>query len=143
MSAPSESPMHERRRKVLRALGMTVSGLMVLLVSGIFFFIFRTESAHDEASCPFAKHSERPFEGALVIEEARSCVPEAEERRWIVERPKERFELGRKRLPKERFAPDRTKWTLHVDEEKADQIVLRIEVDGEPFSEFREQDAQK
>lgn len=116
---------------------------MIVLVGSIFFVIVRTEAAHDDPSCAFSALGQRAFMDAVVLEESRSCVPEAEEHRWLVQRGSDRYELGRKRLPKARFVSGRTKWKLIEDPEKKGKIVLRIEVDGAPFSEFREQDAQR
>jgi len=139
MSMIPTSPLAERRRKLVRKLGMLVSGLMVVLVVSIFGLVLRSESAHDEASCPFRARSERELRSALVREEMRTCVPEAEEHRWLLSRPgKAEIELGRKRLPTERFTSARTRWTLTEDE--AQRVVLRIEVDGKMLSEFREAD---
>jgi len=139
MSMIPRSNVAERRQALVRKLGMAVSALMVVLVVSIFALVVRSERAHDEVSCPFTKLSERSLGAATVIEESRSCVPEAEERRWLVQRQgKSLVELGRKRLPKERFTADRTKWTLTLD--KGQQLLLNIEVDGRPLSEFREAD---
>jgi hypothetical protein len=140
---PPEAVLAGARKKIVRGLGIAASVLMVLLVGSIFFVIVRTEAAHDDATCAFVALGERRFLDAVVHEETRSCVPEAEEHRWSVQRGAERYELGRKRLPKARFTADRTKWTLSEDPEKKGTLVLRIEVDGAPFSEFREQDAHK
>jgi hypothetical protein len=134
-------PIIERRRRLLRLIGMGLSGLMVLTVLVIFGLIVRSESAHDEASCPFAVRGEKSLGEARVVEEARSCLPEVEEHRWTVHRAgKPPYELARKRLDKARFLPSRFQWKLSEDE--AHRLVLRIEVDGALSSEFREEDAQ-
>lgn len=139
MSMIPTSPLAERRQKFVRKLGMAVSGLMVVLVVTIFALVLRSESAHDEASCPFQELSERKLKSATVREQMRACVPEAEEHRWLLSRDgKPEVELGRKRLPKERFTATRTKWTLSPDE--GNEVILRIEVDGQMLSEFREAD---
>jgi len=136
------SPIHERRRKFVKTLGMALSGLMVLTVLVIFGLILRSESAHDEASCPFEPHAERSLGDARVIEESRSCVPEAEERRWLVERPGQKpYELARKRLDKARFSDQRFVWKLSHDDKQ--QLVIKLEVDGVLLSEFHEADAAK
>lgn len=139
MSMIPTSPLAERRQKFVRRLGMAVSALMVVLVVTIFALVIRSESAHDEASCPFQELSERKLKSATIREQKRSCVPESEEHRWLISRDgKPEMELGRKRLPKERFDPTRAKWTLSQDE--ANEVILRIEVDGQMLSEFRESD---
>ncbi len=142
MSIMPKSRVTEQRQALVRKLGIAVSALMVVLVVTVFALVVRSESAHDEATCPFSKLSERKIGAATVIEEVRSCVPEAEERRWLVQRQgRAPIEFGRKRLPKERFADGRTKWTLAEDKSK--RLLLNIEVDGRPFSEFREADLQR
>jgi hypothetical protein len=136
---PSE--LYEKRKKVLRLVGIALSALMVVAVLAVLMFIVRSESAHDEISCPFARRSERTLEGALVVEEARSCLPEAEERRWLVSRGGGKpLEFARKRLPKERFSDDRALWVLSLDDKK--QVVLTLRVDGKLASEFHEADAR-
>jgi hypothetical protein len=133
------SQLYEKRKKALRTVGIVLSALMVAAVVIIFMFIVRSESAHDEASCPFVKRSERTFEDMLVVEEARSCVPEAEERRWLLAREgKPQVEFARKRLPKEHFTEGRAVWVLELDAAK--KVVLKLRVDGAEISEFREAD---
>ncbi len=132
--------IHERRRNFVKTLGKLLSGLMVLTVLVVFGLILRTESAHDEATCPFAPHSERVLGEARVVEEARSCVPEAEEHRWLVQRAGQApLEFARKRLDKARFAKERFVWKLEEDGQK--RVVIKMEVDGAPLSEFREADS--
>lgn len=129
----------ERRQALIRRIGIIASALMAVLVLVVFALVVRSESAHDEASCPFALVGERAVGEAMVIEEARSCVPEAEEHRWLLRRPGQTtVELGRKRLPRERFDKSRTQWKLSEDKNK--QVVLEIQVDGRPFSAFHEAD---
>ena len=134
---PSE--LYEKRKKTVRTVGIVLSGLMVAAVLAILLFIVRSESAHDEVTCPFVKRSERTLEGALVVEETRSCLPEAEERRWLVSRSGQKpVEFARKRLPKEHFTDDHAVWVLSLDEQK--KVVLTLRVDGKVASEFHEAD---
>lgn len=136
------SPVHEKRRLVLRRLGIALSAGMVLLVLAVFLMILRTERAHDESVCPFKPSSERAFEGGLVREEERNCVDHIAEHRYLVERPGQpTYELARKRLAQDRFAADRYRWEVGLDDQK--RIRLRILVDGKVSSEFREEDAPK
>lgn len=136
------SPVQERRRTFVKKLGMVLSGLMVLTILVIFGLIVRTESAHDEGKCPFARLGERTLGEARVVEESRSCVPEAEERRWLVVRPgQEPLEFARKRLDKARFSDGRFAWNLEEDDKKL--LVIKLEVDGELASEFHESDAAR
>jgi hypothetical protein len=128
-----------QRQKLVRIVGRVASGLMLALVLGIFVFILRTERAHDEAKCPFEEIEQRAIGEANVIEEGRRCLPELEERRWLVSRGAgEPFELGRKRLPRERFEAERAKW--QVTEDAENKVILRLEIDGALLSEFREAD---
>ncbi len=139
MSMIPTSRVAERRQLLIRRIGIIASVLMAVLVLTVFGLVLRSESAHDESSCPFARASERTLGEVIVIEESRNCVPEAEEHRWLVQRPRQKaVKLGRKRLPKERFSAARTKWK--VSEDKSKQVVLEIEVDGRPFSAFHEID---
>lgn len=134
------SVAHEKRRLFLRRIGIALSALMVLTVLTVFALIYRTERAHDEAKCPFVKSGEQPFSGGKVIEEQRSCVPEIEERRYLLERTgKAPYEFARKRIGKQFFRENRYEWKVVEDEKK--QIRLRVLVDGKMSSEFREEDS--
>jgi hypothetical protein len=129
------------QKRVLRGVGITMSALMVVTVLSILFFIVRTERAHDESTCKFAVYSQRDLGAAQVIEERRACMPELEERRYLVQRSGvASYELARKRMPSAQFQNDRYKWTLREDEKH--KLVLRIDVDGKLRSEFHEEDAQ-
>jgi hypothetical protein len=132
--------LHEKRKKVLRYIGMALSGLMVLTVLTVFALIVRNESAHDEAKCPFTNAGEQLFDGGRVEEQERTCVSGISERRYLVERPgKASFELARKRLSSERFERQRYRWELSQDDQK--RLVLKVLVDGKLSSEFHEEDA--
>jgi hypothetical protein len=139
-----ESPRARRARfqkRALRGVGMTMSGLMVVSVLSVLFFIVRTERAHNEDACKFARHSERDLGNTRVVEERRSCVPELEERRYLVQRTGAvSYELARKRLPVTHFQSDRYKWTLREDDKH--MLVVRIDVDGALLSEFHEEDVR-
>ena len=130
----------ERRKKLLRKMGIAVSLLMVLLVMAVFALIVSSESAHDEAKCPVARRGQQPLGELVVIEEARRCVPEAEERRWLIARPdKPPFEFARKRLPLGLFNHKETNAKLERD--KKGFVVLTLNVGGVGPTEFREADA--
>lgn len=132
-------PIIERRRKLLRYIGMGLSGVMVVTVLTVFGLIIRSESAHDEQSCPFSQVSDRSLADARVVEEARECLSGVEERRWLVSRSGEgTYELARKRLEKARFSKDRFVWKLEADDKQ--RLVVKLEVDGERLSEFHEED---
>jgi hypothetical protein len=138
--SPSDA-LRARRLQFLKLIGMVLSGLMVLSVLVVFVLIMRSESAHDEQRCPFARSEARALAGDVqVIEEARRCVPEAEERRWLVQRGSEApIEIARKRLPRESFAGQRFAWRAREDAKH--QVVVELEVDGKSISEFHESDA--
>ena len=132
--------IHERRRKTLRTLGITLSALMVAVVLFVFVTILRHESAHDESQCPFKAWSERAFDGGVVYEEERSCVEGITERRYRVERAgKPGYELARKRLATDRFEKARYRWDLVTD--ASGKLIVKIYVDDKISSEFREEDA--
>jgi hypothetical protein len=80
-------------RWVLFPLGV----LPAVLAVGIFVFIARFSMAHDEARCPFHEVELRDLvAGVRVREEARQCLPEIEEHRWLVLRGEQApLELGR------------------------------------------------
>jgi len=130
----------EKRKRLVRRLGIFVSALSVLLVVSVFVLILRTENAHDEATCAFATLGERTLGDVTVSEESRNCLPEVEERRYIVHRASgHEFELARKRLPREHFGRNRYAWELTEDEDHL--LVLSIQVDGKLLSEFHEADS--
>jgi hypothetical protein len=134
------SNLQEKRRTFVKRIGMAVSALMVLTMLVIFGLIVRSERAHDEGRCPFSAIGEQTLAGVRVVEEARTCLPQVEEHRWLVARPgKDTYELARKRLDRARFSKERFRWSLSQDEKQL--LVLTIEVDGALSSEFREEDA--
>lgn len=139
---PPNSPsaaFKARQKRILRGLGITASALMVVGVLTVLVLIVRTERAHDEERCKFEPLDRRALADAEVLEERRNCLPEVEERRYLVQRAERPlYELARKRLSSAQFAPDRYVWKLR--EEAPQQLVLEIEIDGKPFSEFHEQD---
>lgn len=132
--------IHERRRKIMRYVGMALSAGMVLLVLGVLVAILLNESAHNEESCPFTAVGERAFAEGKVLEEQRSCVKEFAERRYLIARQgKPTYELARKRLASDRFDDARYKWELHADDKG--RLTIKMLVDGKLSSEFREEDA--
>lgn len=126
------------RARLLKRVGMVLSGLMLLMFGMISFFVIRAELAHDEQDCPFQPATERKLKGGLVVaEHMRSCLPDVQERLWTLQRPGEApRELGRRRLSAELFDEDRYRWTLRFDDDE--KVVLRIENEGAPPTEFHE-----
>ena len=146
MSAPrpktGSAALAAQRKRALRIVGMIASGLMVIGVLIVFALIVRTERAHDETRCKFERLSQRTLGDAEVMEERRSCLPELEERRYLVRRADQpAYELARKRLPVAHFAAERYVWKL--SEDKPQNLVIRIDVDGQLSSEFHEEDRQR
>src|SRR5690349_17546088 len=100
-----------RQKRILRGLGIGASALMVLGVLTVLVLIIRTERAHDEAQCKFAPLGRRAMAGAEVLEESRSCLPDVEERRYLIQRVgRPAYELARKRLSSAQFAAERYVW---------------------------------
>jgi len=133
------TPRRAAQKRLLRALGIGLSALSVLLVVSVFFLIVRTESAHDETGCPFSAGDTRSLGELSVREERRVCIDAVEERRYLVTRPgKPSYELARKRLPAARFAEYR--WALRSD---AEGMVLDMFVGDTLESEFHDADAVK
>lgn len=132
--------VQEQRKRILKYIGMALSALMVLTVLTVFALIVRSESAHDEAKCPFVPVGERPFEGGKMVEQQRSCLEGLTERRYLLERTGQAgFELARRRLASERLDPQRYHWNVSLDAQK--RVVLKVFVDGKLTSESHEEDA--
>ena len=130
------------RKRTLRILGMTASALMVLGVLIVLALIIRTERAHDEERCKFAELSRRMLGEVEVVEERRSCLPELEERRYLVRHGTQApYELARKRLPSAHFSTERYAWKLRED--KPGFLVIELDVDGKLSSEFHEEDVKR
>src|SRR5688500_14706695 len=71
-------------------------------------FIFVSEIAHDEARCPYARQSDQQLAaGVSVREDARSCLPGVEERRFSAVRGNAERVLGRRRFSSGAFEPNR------------------------------------
>ena len=119
-------------RWVLMVLGM----LPAVLAIGIFVFIARFQLAHDEGRCPFHELETRDLTPDLrVREDARRCLPEIEEHRWLVIRAgREPLELGR--FPLEAEQTERGfPWTVALEDGRA---VVTITNEGRGELVFRE-----
>lgn len=119
-------------RWVLVVLGT----LPALLSIAIFVFIARFQLAHDETRCPFHEVETRDVApGLRVREDARRCLPEIEEHRWLVVRAgAEPLELGRFPLEAEQMERG-FPWTAEVEDGRA---VLTITNEGRGELVFRE-----
>lgn len=100
-------------------------------------FVLFTEDAHDAGRCPFVEIERREIAPALVVvESARSCVPDIEERRWALERDRRSRVLGNRRLDRAAFAPERYRWTTELSE--AGEVRITVVNDGHGQVFFRE-----
>jgi hypothetical protein len=116
-------------------LWLALPGMLAPIV--IFAFIFFTERAHDEGSCPFKELSRRTAsEGVEVIEEGRRCIEDVEERRFVVVRNGQRQALGERRFAPALFAPEVYSWEIKVNE--AGETHVRVAQKGHGEVVFRE-----
>lgn len=110
--------------------------LPAILSIGIFLFIARFQLAHDETRCPFREVETRDVAPGLRLrEDARRCLPEIEEHRWLVVRAgAEPLELGR--FPLEADQLERGfPWTVDVEDGRA---VVTVTNEGRGELVFRE-----
>ena len=116
---------------MLLALGSVISVLSII------FVVMRSEIAHRESECPFEERSLRKFNAEVSIrEEARSCDAQtAEHRFWLLRSDQKPRLLGGRRLPKDRYADERYRWSI---EEGARGIAIQIENDGVENATFHE-----
>lgn len=116
-------------------LWIAVPGALAPIV--IFGFILLTEAAHDEDKCPFRELSRRPgAAGAEVIEEARQCIDDVEERRFVMLRDGERYVLGQRRFAPDLFSPEIYAWEVKVSEQGETHVRVTQKGHGEVV--FRE-----
>lgn len=109
----------------------------VIAPIAILVFIVLTEAAHDDARCPFRELSRRPASpGVEVIEEARRCLDDVEERRFVVVRDGRRQVLGERRFSPDLFSPDIYAWEVKVSE--AGETHVRVTQEGHGAVVFRE-----
>lgn len=140
-SSTARQALQHKRKRALKIIGMVLSAVMVVAMLTVLALIVRNERAHDEQVCKFAPLGERVLGAATIREESRTCLPELEERRYLIERVGAKtFELARKRLPPAYYATDRYVWTARED--KAHKLVVRIDMGGKLMSEFFEEDVQ-
>jgi hypothetical protein len=100
-------------------------------------FIFVSEIAHDEARCPFSKHSDQQLSvGVRVREDARSCLPGIEERRYSALRDGSERVLGRRRFSRDAFDPSRYRWRAELSTQG--EVRVTVDNDGHTQAVFRE-----
>jgi len=116
-------------------LWLALPGMIAPVV--IFGFILFTERAHDEERCPFRELSRRTAsEQVEVIEQARRCIDDVEERRFVVVRGGERRVLGERRFAPALFMPDIYAWEIKVSDEGETHVRVTQKGHGEVI--FRE-----
>lgn len=103
----------------------------------IFVFILFSERAHDETRCPFREHERRELAaGIAVVEEARNCFRDVEERRFVVHRQGQTQVLGQRRFARAAFAPDVYSWKASLSAEGETHV--RVDNRGHGEARFRE-----
>jgi hypothetical protein len=109
---------------------VVLGALPAVFAIGIFVFLMRSGCAHDESRCPFHDVETRALDAhASVTEQARRCIEEVEEHRWLVTRDHAApMELGR--MPQERIG-EAFPWTARIEN---DRVV--IDVTNEPRGVF-------
>jgi hypothetical protein len=106
------------------ALWLMLPGIVAPLL--IFAFIVLTESAHDEARCPYSELARRELaSGIAVVEHVRSCVRDVEEHRYTLLRNGATRVLGERRFERSAFTADRYSWTATISEQGEVQVVVR------------------
>lgn len=116
----------------LVALGV----LPAFLAIGILVFIARFSIAHDESRCPYHEVETREVgAGIRIREDARRCIPEVEEHRWVAIREgRPELELGR--FPLEQAQIERGfPWAATIEEGRA---IVTVQNEGEGELVFRE-----
>lgn len=103
----------------------------------ILVFIFVSELAHDESRCGYTQASTQPLPNGLhVREDARSCLPGIEERRYTLIRPSGERVLGRRRFRASAFAPDAYGWKASLSAQ--DEARVDVTNKGHANATFRE-----
>jgi len=132
----------ETRRKVRRVLAVA-SAISVLLVVVVFVLVLRMEMAHDESRCPFHDRGARDIApGVRIVEQARRCMSDVEEHRWLVSRRGgARKEIGRRRMEPRFFAAGGYRWEASEDDRR--KIVVRVAARGFRTAVYREDEQSR
>jgi hypothetical protein len=130
----SDAPKKEEKEKSPWWLPIVVviGAAPAVLVIGIFVWILRTGFAHDESRCPFHDVETRELDPhARVLEQARRCIEQVEEHRWMLVRdalpPRE---LGRMPLEQERIG-EGFPWQARLEDGR-----VVVDVTNEPRGVF-------
>lgn len=104
-SAPAAEPKKSEKSPWWLPIVVVLGAAPAVLVMGIFIWILRTGFAHDESRCPFHDVETRELDPhARVLEQARRCIEQVEEHRWMLLRDAQApRELGRMPLEQERI----------------------------------------
>ena len=103
----------------------------------ILLFIFVSEIAHDPERCPYARAGERRLSDAIAVrEDARSCLPGIEERRFTAVRAESEIVLGRRRFSRDAFEPGRYRWRAELSERG--EVSVIVDNEGQAQAVFRE-----
>lgn len=105
---------------------------------GIFAFILTSEVAHDEDDCPPERVSIRKLpDGSHIEEQARNCVGDIHERRFLLHRDGETQLLGRRRFEASAFREaDGYGWDAGVSD--AGEVQMYVTTPGHGGVAFRE-----
>jgi len=103
----------------------------------VFVFVVRTQRAHDETRCPYKELSRRTVDdGAIVVEERRSCLPNVEDRRYVLRRGQHVQVLGRRLFDSAAFAAPAYGWDAGVRD--GGEVHIHIVTPGHESASFRE-----
>lgn len=109
----------------------------LLMPVGIVAFMAVAQLAHDEQRCPFEQRSVQELGGgARVLEEARQCMPDTEERRYRLQRGDTLQVLGERRFAREAFADGKYSWKASINDRHEVQIIVHSADHGDVM--FRE-----
>ena len=103
-------------------------------------FILRMEYAHDEERCPFTPVATRALDADVAVrEEARGCLPDVEERRYLVVRGRRSELIGSRRFAPAAFGAGYA-WRAEVSE--GGEVSVYITNPGHPERMYREGTAE-
>lgn len=105
-------------------------------------FIFVSELAHDEKRCPYTYTSTQALNSQISVrEDARSCLPGLEERRFTAVRGAVEHVLGRRRFARSAFEPGRYQWRAQLTAQG--EVSVTVDNAGHAQAMFREGTAEE